>query len=227
MSETVEFKDVVYTYPNGAFTLSVDELILKTDEATFVTGDNGSGKTTLAKLMTGILKPLKGEILVMGARIDSLSLGGIGKRIGYLWQNPRQQLFAQSVIDELTFAEEMKNPKMPQKEKEAAAEDALKWLEYFGLAEMKDKNCFYLSHGEKQRLALAAVLASGAKYLVLDEPAKGLDGKRKNMLIDILKKLRYENGVGMCVISHDEKFTAELKERVITLSEGKVSDDRI
>ena len=223
MSETVEFKNVVYTYPDGAFTLSVDELILKTGEVTFVTGDNGSGKTTLAKLMTGIMKPLKGEILVMGTRIGGLTLGEIGKRIGYLWQNPRQQLFAQSVIEELTFAEEMKNLKMPQKEKEAAAEEALKWLEYFGLAELKDKNCFYLSHGEKQRLALAAVLASGAKYLVLDEPTKGLDGKRKDMLIGILKKLRYENGAGMCVISHDEKFTNELKERVIKLEKGEIS----
>jgi len=222
--KTVEFKNVFYSYPGGEFALAVNGLVLKTDAIAFITGDNGSGKTTLAKLMTGIIKPLRGEITLMGANIKSLSPGEIGKRIGYLWQNPRQQLFAQSVLEELTFPEEIKNPKMPPEEKEAGREAALNSLEYFGLAHLKDKNCFYLSHGERQRLAIAAVIAAGAKYLVLDEPTKGLDAGCRNTLAHMLKTLRYENNTGMCVISHDEEFTGELQERVIRLRNGEVAD---
>ena len=224
ISDTIQFNNVIYTYPDGNFTLSVSGLSLKADEITFVTGDNGSGKTTLAKLMTGIIKPLKGDITLMGAPLSALSFGEIGKRIGYLWQNPGKQIFAQSVIEELTFAGELKNPKMTQAEKEATTTAALNWLEYFELAHLKDRTCFYLSQGEKQRLALAAVIASGATYLVLDEPTKGLDSKRKKILEDTINKLKDEKKIGMCIISHDDKFKEALCERVITLSKGELAD---
>ena len=222
--ETLKFRDVTYSYPKGEFTLRIDDLTLRADEVTFISGDNGSGKTTLAKLMSGILKPVTGEIILMGEPSANISLGEIGKKVGYLWQNPRQQLFAQSVIEELTFTEEIKNPKMTREEKEEAYKSALSWLEYFDLAHLSAKSCFYLSHGEKQRLALAAVIAAGAGYLVLDEPTKGLDAKRKKALTDILRKLRDENKTGMSIISHDEEFKAELMERVVRLHKGVMAD---
>ena len=226
IGESIELNGVTYTYPSSGFTLATGDLVLDAGRITFIAGQNGSGKTTMAKLIAGVLKPQSGEIVLMGTSSCLLSLGEIGRRIGYLWQNPRQQLFARTALDELTFAESIKNPKRTQEEKKTAEENALRWLEYFDIAGLKDKSCFYMSHGEKQRLALAAVIASGAGYLVLDEPAKGLDGRRKEALIKLLMKLRVENNIGMSVISHDEKFTAELKERVIILSEGKVADDR-
>jgi len=220
----IEFKDVKYTYPSGSFTLSVKHLVLETDRITLIKGKNGSGKTTLVKLMTGIIKPEVGEILIMGAPASALSLGETGKRIGYLWQEPRKQLFAKTALEELTFAEELKNPKKTPAEKEKTREEALKWLEYFDLAHIKDKNCFYLSHGERQRLAMAAVIASGAKYLALDEPTKGLDETRKKSLLDLLLKLKSENQMGMSIISHDEAFMDELDGRVITLSNGEAEN---
>ncbi|MCL1982204.1 MAG: energy-coupling factor ABC transporter ATP-binding protein [Clostridiales bacterium] len=222
--DAIEFKNVKFAYPSGSFELSIKSLALDMGQATFIRGENGSGKTTLARLMAGILKPQEGEITIVGTPSFALGLGEIGKRVGYLWQNPRQQLFAKSVIEELTFVEELKNPKMTPGEKAAAKEAAMGWLEYFELAQLKDKTCYHLSHGERQRLALAAVIASGAKYLVLDEPTAGLDDKRKMALACMLKKLRLENGTGMSVISHDEKFAGELTERAITLAKGEVSD---
>ena len=219
---TLKFNNVAYIYESSGFTLRVSDLSLKTDVITFITGLNGSGKTTFAKLSAGILKPRWGEILIAGMPLSSLSLGEIGKRVGYLWQNPRQQLFARSVLEELTFVDELKNPKMKPDKKIEINETALNWLEYFGLSHLKDKSCFYLSQGEKQRLALAAVIASGAKYLVLDEPTKGLDPKRKKALTDLLLKLRHEAGTGMAIISHDESFSAELQERVVKLHKGEI-----
>jgi energy-coupling factor transport system ATP-binding protein len=193
-------------------------------ETTFITGSNGSGKTTLAKLMAGILKPLSGEVSIMGTSSSQLKLGEVGKRVGYLWQNPRQQLFARSVLEELTFVEELKNPKMTKAEKDAVYENAIDMLEYFDLAQLKDKNCYYLSHGERQRLALAAVITSGACYLVLDEPTKGLDSKRKESLSNLLESLRYNKKVGLCIISHDEKFVGGLMERTVAVDAGRVTD---
>jgi energy-coupling factor transporter ATP-binding protein EcfA2 len=131
-------------------------------------------------------------------------------------------LFAKTALDELTFAWELLNHKRTIEEKRIAEHEALKWLEYFDLAHLKDKNCFYLSHGERQRLAIAAVVASGAGYLILDEPTKGLDGKRKNALIDLLLRLRSENNTGMSIISHDEAFTGEFTGREIRLKEGEI-----
>lgn len=227
INKAVELNEVIYTYPSGGFTLSTGSLTFEAGKITFITGDNGSGKTTMARLIAGILRPRSGEVVLMGIPSRLLSLGQIGRRVGYLWQNPRQQLFARTALDELTFAEDLKNPKRTREEKDAAREEALRWLEYFDIADLKDKSSFYLSHGERQRLALAAVIASGAEYLVLDEPTKGLDDKRKEALVTLLRKLRTENKIGMGIISHDEKYIGELKERVITLSEGEVIDDRI
>jgi len=223
--KTLKFIDVAYSYPKGGFSLFIDELTLASDEITFITGDNGSGKTTLAKLMSGVIKPAKGEIILMGRPSGALSLGEIGKMVGYLWQNPRQQLFAQSVSEELTFMEEIKRPKMTREEKEEAFKSAIGRLEYFDLAHLSEKSCFHLSHGERQRLAIAAVIAAGAEYLVLDEPTKGLDAKRKKALADILIKLRDENKTGMSIISHDEEFKAELMERLIRLDKGRIVDE--
>ncbi|MCL2817838.1 MAG: ABC transporter ATP-binding protein, partial [Clostridiales bacterium] len=80
--------------------------------------------------------------------------------------------------------------------------------------------------GEKQRLALAAVVSQGVQYLVLDEPTSGLDEKRKDALIALLRKLKEENGVGMTVISHDQKFIYALAEREIALAGGEVAHER-
>jgi energy-coupling factor transport system ATP-binding protein len=223
-NEAIEFKNVVYSYRSSDFTLSVRDLVLNTDEITFIAGDNGSGKTTMAKLMTGILKPLSGEIILMGTPLKRLTLGETGQKLGYLWQDPGRQLFAQKVIDELTFVNEIKNPKQPPEKKKEAEDTALGWLEYFDLAHLAEKSCFYLSHGERQRLAIAAVIASGAKYLILDEPAKGLDDKRKNALADMLLKLRNEKKTGMSIISHDEMFMDGSENRRITLSKGEIVD---
>ncbi|MCL2678355.1 MAG: energy-coupling factor ABC transporter ATP-binding protein, partial [Clostridiales bacterium] len=187
---------------------------------------NGSGKSTLAKLLAGIYKPGRGQVLLMGADTRKLTLGEIGQRIGYLWQKPEQQLFAHTVLEELLFVGRIKNPKQSAEERRAAEQAAWRWLEYFEIAHLAERSGFFLSRGEKQRLALAAVVSQGVKYLVLDEPTSGLDEKRKDALIAILRKLQIENGVGMTVISHDQKFIRALAEREILLDRGEVAHER-
>ena len=223
---SITLKQAEYQYPQNGFLLRVEELVLAPGEITFVLGENGSGKSTLAKLLAGIYKPSQGQVLLMGADTRRLTLGEIGQCIGYLWQKPEQQLFAQTVMEELLFVGRIKNPRQSPEERQAAEQEAMRRLEHFEIAHLAERSGFFLSRGEKQRLALAAVVGQGVNYLVLDEPTSGLDEKRKDALIALLRKLKEENGVGMTVISHDQKFIRVLAEREITLAGGEVAHER-
>lgn len=166
-------------------------------EITAVTGKNGTGKTTLAKLIVGILKPQSGKILVDGENISGESLAQRGMRIGYVMQNPERQIFSETVVEEMRYG--LKNLNLPEEEIQGRV-DA--YLEFFGLSHHKESFPFILSHGEKQRLVLAAILAMKPKYLILDEPTASLDQKRKTVLGEYLKKM----DCGIIVISHDKAF---------------------
>lgn len=166
-------------------------------EITAVTGKNGTGKTTLAKLIVGILKPQSGKILVDGENISGESLAQRGMRIGYVMQNPERQIFSETVVEEMRYG--LKNLKLSEEEIQGRVDE---YLEFFGLLHHKDSFPFILSHGEKQRLVLAAILAMKPKYLILDEPTASLDQKRKVVLGEYLKKL----DCGIIVISHDKAF---------------------
>ena len=231
MTETVlELKQVVYQYPQGAFVLRIDHLALNAAEITLVRGDNGSGKSTLAKLMAGIYRPTQGQALVAGRPTETLSLGQIGQRIGYLWQKPEQQLFAHNVLEELLFVNRLKEPAPSRERREAAAQKAEEaaryWLRLFEIEHLAQRNSFFLSRGEKQRVALAAILHQGAGYLILDEPTTGLDPERKGILAGVLTQLKQEKNLGMAIISHDQNFMAALADRTITLAKGEIAHAR-
>lgn len=186
---------------------------------TSITGPNGSGKTTLGKVITGIIPFQEGDVLIEGIDIKSLSLPHIGLKIGYLFQNPDKQIFAPTVYQELAFSMKFKN----------YCEDEIKkrtdeMLDIFDLRHIKDSNSYFLSQGEKQRLAIAAVLLNNPKFLILDEPTTGLDIKRKNDLSNYLDKIKHK--VGILMISHDKNFINRHSDRIIKLDEGCVIYDK-
>lgn len=215
----IDLKDACYRYPKGSFAVKNICLQFSQDEFTAVTGCNGSGKTTLGKLSAGILKPDSGAVTIDGICSRDMSLGEIGKRIGYLFQNPDRQIFAPSVYEEISFVLELKgySPKEVQ-------EKTYSMLEIFNIAHLEKAVPFKLSRGEKQRLALAAMLVNDPKYLILDEPTTGLDIERKGILSGILDKLN-EKGIGMILISHDGSFIKRHASRIIKMHEGEIADD--
>ena len=146
-----------------------------------------------------------------------MSLGQIGEKLGYLWQNPQVQLFMETVFQEMTFVDELKGLSKAESEKKAEV-----WLECFGLSHLKKASVYRLSGGEKQRLALAVILSQGAEYLMLDEPSKNLDEKARKNLVELLKSLRNEKQIGMLIVSHDEAFEQELADETILVEEGKL-----
>ncbi|WP_296560724.1 ABC transporter ATP-binding protein [uncultured Acetobacterium sp.] len=219
MESYIKLAGISYAYPRSRFVLKDIDLTLNRGQIAGITGDNGSGKTTLGKIIMGILTPDSGSIEIDGVDSKVLKLCERGGKIGYAFQNPDRQLFAASVQDEITFPLEIKGL-----EKKAALEKAAVLLKRFELNHLKDRVPMRLSRGEKQRLVLAATLAQEPGFLILDEPATGLDRDRKKALYQLMEELAGE-GMGLAVISHDLQFIKDHANRIIKLENGEVVDD--
>lgn len=175
-------------------------------------GHNGLGKTTLVKLMLGILKPQHGDIFLEGKNIRDISLSDIGKKVGFIFQNPEKQLFCPTVWEQMNFSH--RNCENSKKNK--IEEKLMRYLEEFGLMKYKDNSPFILSRGEKQRLVLASVLSRDVDFLILDEPTTGLDILRTAQLGKYLNRLR-DKGKGYLIISHDKSFLSTHAEKTMTI----------
>lgn len=219
MEKYIAIKNISYKYKNGRPVLKNLSLDIKGDEITFLTGKNGSGKTTLTKLIMGILNPQSGSISISGVDNKNLTLGQVGDLIGYVFQFPERQLFAMSVMEELTFPLLLKG--QDNQSVNTKAEDLIKLFE---LDKVKASYPFLLSYGEKRRLAIAAVLMNNPKYLILDEPTASLDQDRIQILSGILKELKRQ-GIGMLIISHNQDLILKHADRLINIDEGKIIRD--
>lgn len=216
----LELNQVSFSYPrktNPAVTGI--NLGLEKDGITALVGVNGSGKTTLTKLMMGILPISAGKIYLEGRSLSEYSLGEIGRRIGYVLQNPDLQLFCSTVAAEVGFG------LVSQGYQAAEVEEKVEfYLDYFELTAYRNVFPLHLSQGEKQRLAIAAVLASEPGFLILDEPTIGLDAYRKRLLEEHLHKVA-GLGTGMLIVSHDMSFVGRMAERMVTMSKGRIQTD--
>jgi len=213
--------DVSFGYVFGKPVIKNFNLKLDRGEFTAVMGPNGSGKTTLGKLLVGILRPSSGKIFIEDTDNSKMSLGQIGSKIGYLFQNPDLQIFASTVLDELSFIMDLKDF-----DKDLIEHEVGKVLELLHLSDKKDSTTFNLSYGEKQRLALAGILMNKPDYLILDEPTTGLDALRKEILFKILIEL-LRNNIGITVITHDEKFIENFSGRIIKIQKGGIIETGI
>ena len=217
---SIELKNVSFEYIRGKEIIKNIDVNINIRDITCIIGPNGGGKTTLGKLMVGILKPDLGEIYLLGENIAAMSLGQIGRRIGYLFQNPEKQFFSNTVEDEIKFILEIKNLNKEYIEKKVES-----LLNLFQLNHVKASFPLKLSQGEKQCLALAAILANEPEYLILDEPTKGLDMERRNTLVQTLKNL-HSKGIGMTVITHDYAFINQISDRVLRMYRGEIVEDK-
>lgn len=216
----LELKNVSYSYPRQSPVLQEVDLTLEKQQITAILGPNGSGKTTLSKLLVGIIRADCGEILLEGSSLKKYSLAEVGRRIGYIFQNPGQQLFCLTVEEEIGFG--LRRQQRPEAQIKATVDY---FLEYFELTPYRHTYPLYLSQGEKQRLAIAAVLANEPEFLILDEPTAGLDAYRKRRLADYLLKIA-RGGRGMALISHDEGFIHTIAERLVWLENGRIQSER-
>jgi energy-coupling factor transporter ATP-binding protein EcfA2 len=181
-----------------------------------IMGRNASGKTTLVKQFNGLLRPTKGRVRLEGVDTRQSTVAELSQRVGYVFQNPNDHLFADSVEDEIAFS--LRNRGAEEAEIAKAVEGM---LDEFELGRYRKSYPRNLSGGEKQRVALASVLVAQPEIIVLDEPTRGMDYVLKKKLINYLDDYR-RRGNTVIMVSHDVETIAECAQRVVLLSEGRV-----
>jgi len=219
LNSIISLKNVSFSYrPDSPLVL--DDITSDIYEGEFVAvlGYNGSGKSTMAKLMNGILLPTAGEVLVNGINTkNEENLLQIRKNVGMVFQNPDNQIVATIVEEDIAFAPE--NLGLPQEEIEKRVTDA---IEAVGLNKHRFDAPYKLSGGQKQRVAIAGVLAMEPRCIVLDEPTAMLDPVGRQLVMNVVKRIKKEKGITIVLITHFMEEAA-LADRVIVLSDGKIS----
>jgi len=215
----IRFESVEYVYPNGVKALDGIDLEIRDGEIVAIMGENGAGKTTLIKHLNGLLKPVKGRVLIDGVDTRNVTVASLSKKVGIVFQNPDDMFFSESVWEEVAFA--LRNFGYDEEVVRRRVENAINFMDLAGYA---DKSPFTLSGGEKKRLALAIVLAWSPDIIALDEPTIGQDMLQKEKLLQVIKLLNSQ-GKTVIVSSHDVEFIADLKPRIVLMKRGRVVAD--
>jgi energy-coupling factor transport system ATP-binding protein len=215
----IEIKDAYFTYPNGVEALKGIRLTVEEGEFVAIMGQNGAGKTTLVKHFNGLLKPTKGQVLVDGVDTTKVSVATLSRNVGFVFQNPDNQLFSETVEQEIAFA--LRNFKFS----EEIIENRITWaLNLLGLTQYRKTSPFLLSGGERKRVALASVLAWDPAMLILDEPTIGQDYEQKEKLRQFILQMKTQKKT-VITVTHDVEFVAECNPRVLLMCEGKITAD--
>ncbi len=209
---------VVYNYGDGTLALKGVDLALYRGEMLALLGPNGSGKTTFAKILAGIYRATRGRVQVLGRDLSSRKVrASLPRSVGYVFQNPDHQLFCRKVSDEVEYG--LKNLGMGVEQRRTRA---LATLEAVGLTKEADEDPLFLSKGQRQRLAVASVLAMGPEILVVDEPTTGQDYRSITGIMSLLCELQRQ-GKTILVITHDMTLVAEYCQRVVAFRDGQLA----
>ncbi len=215
----VTVRKLSHTYPNQLVALKEVSLSFCEKEFVAIMGRNASGKTTLVKHINGLLKPTRGTVTVNGIDTGKATIAELARTIGFVFQNPNDHLFADTVEEEVTFT--LKSLGFPEAEIIRRTGEV---LEQFNLTQYRHSYPRSLSGGERQRVALASVVAASPGVLILDEPTRGMEFKLKSMLMEFLESYR-DRGNVVILVTHDVETVAEHADRVVLLSEGRVVVD--
>ncbi len=206
-----------FSYSGDAPLLQDVEFEVKAGECLVILGASGAGKTTLLKVIDGLLKDYEGEVFLDGQDIRKLKPKEIYSKMGLLFQNPDEQLFAPTVFEDVAFG-----PRNMGLDEEEVRRRVLQALDLVELSGFEGRSISQLSFGQKKRVALAGLLAMGHEVLLLDEPTLGLDPIRERRFLKLLKRLQEERRITLVIATHQVDIVPEIADRVLILSEGKV-----
>ena len=213
----IQVEGLTHRYPNGVVALEGVDLTVRRGEFLAVLGQNGSGKTTLVKHFNGLLEPTEGKVVVGEDETTERGLRHLGQSVGYVFQNPDHQIFSDTVSDEVAFGPKIRG--MDEGEIQERVEEALAAV---GMEGRGEEDPFGLTKGERQRVAVASVLAVRPEVLILDEPTTGLDYAEQRSMMDLVKGLN-EAGSTIIVVTHTMWVVAEYAHRVVVFRDGKVA----
>lgn len=201
-------EDISYVYPDGTLGFNRLSIEIRRGEKVALLGPNGCGKSTLMLVLSGLLRPTTGRVLISGRDVGDV-IESIRRRIGFVFQDPDVFLFNPSVEDELRYA--LLQLRMDESEIARRVEGA---AEEFGLESILKKPPFRLSGGEKKRVEIASVLIYDPEILFLDEPTANVDGKTRRKIISILR----DYSGTMVFSTHEIELVEQLADRVIVMS---------
>jgi len=216
VSLAISVENLTYRYPSGRQALRNVNLDIESGNTVALIGKNGAGKTTLAKHFNSLLKPTSGRVTVTGIDASKRSTSQMARVVGYVFQNPEDQLFGSTVMEEVAFGP--KNLGMNQEETRSKAERALSIV---GLLPYVLEHPYNMTYGQRKMLCLASVLAMDPTVVVMDEPNAGQDYHGLRLLGSILEQLK-RIGKTTVVISHDMEFVARECEKVVLMHDGKL-----
>lgn len=215
----LRLQNVSFSYPGGFLAVDGISMEIKAGENVAIVGQNGAGKTTTVKMINGLLRPTEGDVLVGDMNTKDYTTAQISRIVGYVFQNPDDQIFHATVKDEVRFGP--KNMKLSPEEEDRRVEDALKIT---GMDIYKDENPMNLPLSMRKFVTIAAVISMGTEILIFDEPTAGQDIEGNRRLSEILKILQAQ-GKTIITISHDMEFVANNFSRVIVMAKKKVVKD--
>jgi len=206
-----------FRFPDGTEALRGMDLDIRKGEFLAIIGQNGCGKTTLVKQFNGLLRPTEGSVLVEGVDTKKATIAQLSRTVGYVFQNPDHQIFSTTVFDEIAFG--LRNLNFPQTDISDRVKRAMASMRLEG----KEKdNPLFLSKGERQRVAVASILAMSPRVLVLDEPTTGQDWSSIVTLMNLVQKLNQESEQTVIVITHNMHVVARWARRVVVMTEGRI-----
>lgn len=213
----IAVNEVRFSYPEGA--LALDGVTLRVPEGSFlaVMGANGSGKSTLLKHINGLLTPGSGNVTVAGAPVDKKNFEQVNRTVGFVFQDPNDQIFAPTVRDDIAYGP--RNLGLPESEVAGRVETAAAQL---GLEDLLERPIHHLSYGQKKRLSIAGVLAMKPRVLILDEPTASLDPMGEKRIMRILLELN-RSGMTVVMATHEVDLVPLYADLVCLLRSGRVA----
>jgi energy-coupling factor transporter ATP-binding protein EcfA2 len=216
---TLRAEGIWFRYPGGVPVLAGVDLEIHPGQFVALVGQNGSGKTTLAKHFNGLLRPERGVVHVEGEDIARRSTADLASVIGYCYQNPDHQIFAATVADEIEFG-----PRNLGVSEEEVVRRTGRLLDLVRLRSEADRYPFSLGRGQRQKLAVASVLAMEPRIVIVDEPTTGLDWQGGEAMMEVMRELHQE-GRTIVIITHDMNIVAEFADRMVVMADGGIVAD--
>lgn len=213
--KAIEFINLSFSYEDGINALEALTADVEDGECVAVVGANGAGKTTLLNILAGFLRPGSGTLKVYGRAIDPRDDVYLRKNIGFAFQNPDDQLFMPTVIEDVCFG-----PLVSGEDKDCVREKAVSILDSFGIRHLEKRFPGHLSGGEKRLAALAGVLIMEPRVIAMDEPTAFLDPYARGYFIEVIKSLKHTR----VFISHDLDAVKSVASRALVLSAGKLCE---
>ena len=216
----IRMENVSFSYANRAATVEDVSFHIQKGDFAAILGANGAGKTTTVKLIDGLLKPTSGKITVNGMDTATTRVSERARHVGFLFQNPDRQICQHTVREELAFGLKTTRQDMTRADQDRRVDEVLESFGFTG-----EEEPFSLSRGERQRVALAAVLAVRPEILILDEPTTGLDYRECTHIMETIREMNEQQGTTVIMVCHDMEVVQSYADRALVMSAGRLLAD--